>query len=253
MKATDYARRFGGIDRLYGAGSLARLAQAHACVIGIGGVGSWAAEALARSGVGRLTLIDLDHVAESNINRQVQALAGTLGQAKVQAMAERIAQINPACTVVCVEEFITPDNVASLLSACDVVLDCIDQVRPKAALVAHCRRNKIAVVTTGGAGGRTDPTRVRIDDLARTTQDALASKLRAMLRKDYGFTRDAKKKFGVPCVFSDEQIRRPQNSACDVDEAGLHGLNCAGYGSSVAVTAGFGFAAAAHGLAILLK
>jgi tRNA A37 threonylcarbamoyladenosine dehydratase len=247
------ARRFGGIDRLYGAGSLARLAQAHACVIGIGGVGSWAAEALARSGVGKLTLVDLDHVAESNVNRQVHALEGTLGRAKVLAMGERIGEINPACVLVCVEEFVTPDNVAVLLPACDVVVDCIDDVKAKAALVAHCRRARLPVVTTGGAGGRTDPTRIRIDDLSRTVQDALASKLRARLRKDYGFTRDPKKKFGVPCVFSDEQIRRPQNRACDLDEAGLHGLNCAGYGSSVAVTAGFGLAAAAHCLGILLK
>lgn len=246
-------RRFGGIDRLYGAGSLARLAAAHVCVIGIGGVGSWTAEALARSGVGKLTLIDLDHVAESNVNRQVHALEGTLGQAKVLAMGERIAAINPGCTVVCVEEFITADNVAALLPACDVVVDCIDDVKAKAALIAHCRRAKRAVITTGGAGGRIDPTRIRLDDLSRTTQDALASKLRARLRKDYGFTRDPKKKFGVPCVFSDEQIRRPQTAACDLDEAGLHGLNCAGYGSSVAVTAGFGLAAAAHCLGILLR
>ena len=246
-------RRFGGIDRLYGAGSVARLAAAHACVIGIGGVGSWAAEALARSGVGRLTLIDLDHVAESNINRQVHALEGTFGQAKVLAMGERIAAINPDCTVVCVEEFVTVDNVAALLPACDVVVDCIDDVKAKAALIAHCRRAKRAVVTTGGAGGRTDPTRIKLDDLSRTTQDALASKLRARLRKDYGFTRDPKRKFGVPCVFSDEQIRRPQNMACDLDEAGLHGLNCAGYGSSVAVTAGFGFAAAGWALGILAR
>jgi tRNA A37 threonylcarbamoyladenosine dehydratase len=252
MNPSEHSRRFGGIDRLYGSGSLARLAGKHAVVIGIGGVGSWAAEALARSGVGRLTLIDLDHVAESNVNRQVHALEGTLGQAKVQAMAERIAQINPACTVVCVEEFVTVDNVAQLLPACDVVLDCIDDVKAKAALIAHCRRAKRAVVTTGGAGGRTDPTRIRIDDLSRTTQDALASKLRARLRKDYGFTREPKKKFGVPCVFSDEQIRRPQTGACDLDNTGLQGLNCAGYGSLVAVTAGFGFAAAAHGLGILL-
>lgn len=245
-------RRFSGIERLYGAGSLARLAAAHACVIGIGGVGSWTAEALARSGVGRLTLIDLDHVAESNINRQAQALEDTLGQAKVLAMRERIVKINPDCVVACVEEFVTEENVAALLPACDLVLDCIDQVKAKAALVAHCKRNRIAVVTTGGAGGRTDPTRIRIDDLARTVQDALASKLRAKLRKDYGFPREAKKKFGVPCVFSDEPIRRPQALACDLDEAGLHGLNCAGYGSSVAVTAAFGLAAAARGLGILL-
>lgn len=252
MGDSDHARRFGGIERLYGAGSLERLAQAHVCVIGIGGVGSWAAEALARSGVGRLTLVDLDHVAESNINRQVHALEVTLGQAKVLAMKERIAQINPDCRVDCIEEFITEENVATLLPSCDAVVDCIDQVKAKAALVAHCRRLKLPVVTTGGAGGRTDPTCIKVDDLSRTTQDALASKLRARLRKEFGFPRDAKK-FGVPCVFSDEPIRRSLSAACDLDEAGLHGLNCAGYGSSVAVTAGFGCTAAAHCLGILLK
>jgi tRNA threonylcarbamoyladenosine dehydratase len=256
METFEQSRRFGGVERLYGTGSLARLAAAHVCVIGIGGVGSWAVEALARSGVGRLTLIDLDHVAESNINRQVHALEATLGQAKVTAMRERIAQINPVCAVNGIEEFITPENVATLLPpACgfDVVLDCIDQMKAKAALIVHCRRNNIPVVTTGGAGGRVDPARIRIDDLSRTVQDALASKLRAHLRKDYGFPREPKKKFGVPCVFSDEPIRRPGAAACAIDEAGLHGLNCAGYGSSVAVTAGFGFAAAAHCLGILLK
>jgi tRNA A37 threonylcarbamoyladenosine dehydratase len=253
MEISDHARRFGGIERLYGAGSLARLMAVHVCVIGIGGVGSWAAEALARSGVGRLTLIDLDHVAESNVNRQVQALEATLGQAKVLAMQARIGQINPDCRIDCIEEFITEDNVATLLPGCDAVIDCIDQVKAKAALIAQCRRLKLPVVTTGGAGGRTDPTRIKVDDLSRTMQDALASKLRARLRKEFGFPRDAKKKFGVPCVFSDEQIRRPQTQACDLDEAGLHGLNCAGYGSSVAVTAGFGFAATAHCLGILLK
>jgi len=250
----DNARRFGGIERLYGTGSLARLTAAHVCVIGIGGVGSWAAEALARSGVGRLTLIDLDHIAESNINRQAHAQEDTLGQAKVLAMRERIAKINPACRVDCVEEFVAPENVATLLPTCDAVLDCIDQLKAKAALVAHCRRAQIPVVTTGGAGGRTDPTRIRIDDLSRTTQDALASKLRAKLRKEQGFPRDAKKKFGVPCVFSDEQIRRPAGAdSCDVDEAGRHGLNCAGYGSAVAVTASFGLAAAAWALGILAR
>ncbi len=186
METSEQNRRFGGIERLYGAGSLARLVAAHVCVIGIGGVGAWAVEALARSGVGQLTLIDLDHVAESNINRQVHALDTTLGQAKVAAMRERVRQINPACRVDCIEEFITPETVATLLPPAygfDVVIDCIDQMRAKAALIVHCRRNKIPVLTTGGAGGRTDPTRIRIDDLSRTTQDALASKLRAHLRK----------------------------------------------------------------------
>lgn len=249
----DLERRFGGMRRLYGVEAAARLRTAHVCVIGIGGVGSWAAEALARSGVGRLTLIDLDHVAESNINRQVHALEATLGQAKVLAMRERIGQINPACEVACVEEFVSPENAATLIPACDGVIDAIDQVKAKAALIAHCKRAGIALVTTGGAGGRSDPAQLRIDDLSRTIQDPLASKVRARLRKEYGFPREPKKKFGVDCVYSVETIRRPQAAACDVDEAGLHGLSCAGYGSSVCVTAPFGFAAAARLLALILR
>ena len=259
----DLQRRFGGIERLFGAGALTRAAAAHVVVVGIGGVGSWAAEALARSGVGQLTLIDLDHVAESNINRQVHALDSTLGAAKIEAMAARIAQINPACVVKRVEEFIDERNPASLIPPCSAVLDAIDHVRAKAALIAWCHRAGIRVVTTGGAGGRTDPTRIEVADLSRTTQDALASKVRALLRKDHGFPRDPKKKFGVDCVFSPEQSRRPasavagdtaSHNSCSVDEnfeAGA-GLNCAGYGSSVAVTASFGFAAAARVLAGIL-
>jgi len=249
----DFERRFGGMARLHGEEAAARLRQAHVCVIGIGGVGSWAAEALARSGIGRLTLIDLDHVAESNINRQVQALEATLGQAKVLAMRERIGQINPQCVVVCVEEFVTPENVATLIPSCDGIIDAIDQVRAKAALIAHCKRAGIALVTTGGAGGRSDPTQLRVDDLSRTIQDPLASKVRAKLRKEYGFPREPKKKFGVDCVYSVEPVRRPQTQACAVDAVGPQGLNCAGYGSSVCVTAPFGFAAAARLQALILR
>jgi tRNA A37 threonylcarbamoyladenosine dehydratase len=254
----DYERRFGGIERLYGAGALARATAAHVVVVGIGGVGSWAAEALARSGLGRLTLIDLDHVAESNINRQVQALGSTLGAAKVLAMQDRILAINPACMVATIEEFIDERNPATLIPPCDAVIDAIDQVRAKAALIAHCRRVQTRIVTTGGAGGRTDPTRIEVIDLSRTTQDALASKVRAQLRKNHGFPRDPKKKFGVDCVYSPEQLRRPV-VACGTEDApadsGIDlaaGLNCAGYGSSVAVTASFGFAAAARVLAGIL-
>lgn len=272
--AGDDARRFAGVDRLYGAGAVARASAAHVVVVGIGGVGSWAAEALARSGVGQITLIDLDHVALSNINRQIHALEGTLGAAKVTAMAARIREINPACQVHCVEEFIDEANVAALIPSCDAVIDAIDNVRAKAALIAHCRHQKITMVTTGGAGGRLDPTQIQVADLSRTTQDALASKVRARLRKTYGFTRDPKKKFGVACVFSPEQIRRPLTE-CAVTEVtgvagaeatnamtkhfsedkldGSAGLSCAGYGSSVAVTAGFGFAAAARVLAAILQ
>lgn len=245
------SRRFGGIARLYGNQALARLGGAHICVIGIGGVGSWAAEALARSGIGGLTLIDLDHVAESNVNRQIHAVEGTLGQAKVLAMKDRVATINPACEVTTIEEFITPNNVADVLPRCDAVVDAIDQVRAKAALIVHCRRLGIPLVTTGGAGGKSDPAMIRVDDLARTIQDPLAAKLRAALRRDHGFARDPRRKFGIDCVYSLEPVRRPEAAACDVDEVneGLHGLNCAGYGSSVCVTAGFGFAAASRVLA----
>jgi tRNA threonylcarbamoyladenosine dehydratase len=242
----DVERRFGGIARLYGAPALERLRGAHVCVVGIGGVGSWAVEALARSGVGRLTLIDLDHIAESNINRQIHALERTLGQAKVLAMAQRIAEINPECVVNVIEEFVTTENAGTLLPVCNAVIDAIDQVRAKAAIIAHCRAAGIQVVTTGGAGGRFDPTRIVVDDLSRTTQDALASKVRALLRKDYGFTREPKKKFNVECVYSPEPLLRPVEVGCDVDDENLQGLSCAGYGSAVTVTASFGFAAAAR-------
>ena len=252
--AAGSARRFGGVARLYGEAALARLGDAHVCVIGIGGVGSWAAEALARSAVGRITLIDLDHVALSNVNRQIQALDGEFGRAKVSAMAERILKINPRCVVSEIDDFISAENVATLLPPCDAVLDAIDNVRAKAALIAHCKRAGLPIVTTGGAGGRTDPTRIQVADLSRTIQDALASKVRARLRKEYGFARDAKKKFGVDCVFSVETVMRPASTgpACALDERGPQGLNCAGYGSAVTVTACFGLVAAARVLERLI-
>jgi tRNA A37 threonylcarbamoyladenosine dehydratase len=255
--APDFERRFGGINRLYGPEALPRLMAAHVCVIGIGGVGSWAVEALARSGIGALTLIDLDHVAESNMNRQLHAVEANLGKAKVQAMAERVASINPACRVSLVDDFITPENLAELIPACDAVVDCIDQVKSKVALLAYCRCHKLMVITTGGAGGRVDPSRAKVDDLSRTTQDALASRVRALLRKDFGYSKDPKKKFGIACVYSDEQIIKPQAGECAVDgsspaqaaqpsQPAPQGLNCAGYGSSVGVTATFGFIAASR-------
>jgi len=260
VQEMDFERRFGGIARLHGATALARLAAAHVCVVGIGGVGSWAAEALARTAVGRITLIDLDHVAESNTNRQIHALDGEFGKAKVQAMALRIHAINPACAVTCIEEFISADNVAAVLPHCDAVLDAIDDVRAKAALIAHCRAAGTDIVTTGAAGGRSDPTRIQVADLALTVQDALASKLRARLRKEYGFTRDPRKKFGVECVYSVEPIVRPGSfvPACDLDQVpgeddAPQGLNCAGYGAVVTVTATFGLVAAARVLQRLTR
>ena len=254
---TDRARRFGGIDRLYGAGAADRLAAAHVCVIGIGGVGSWAAEALARSGVGRLTLIDLDHVAESNINRQSHAVDDTLGMAKVGAMAARIAGIDPHCRVDTIEDFLTPENAGELLQGFDVVIDAIDNVRAKVAIALTCRTRRIPLVMAGGAGGKRDPSLIGVDDLARTLQDPLLAKVRARLRKEHGFTRDPKKKFGIEAVFSTEPLRFPVVDACDTVRAGAalapQGLACAGYGSSMAMTASVGLLCAARALEGLLR
>jgi tRNA A37 threonylcarbamoyladenosine dehydratase len=250
----DRERRFGGIRRLYGEHALERLRAAHVCVIGIGGVGSWTVEALARSAIGRLTLVDLDHVAESNINRQLHALTDTLGMAKVQVMAGRIRQINPACGITAIEEFLTRENLTSLLApGYDHVIDCIDGFRTKAALIAHCRRHRIRLVSVGGAGGQMDPTRVRIADLSRTRHDTLFARTRRLLREDYGFPRNLKRRFDIPCVYSDEQPLFPASAGgvCHDKPHGIDAsrLNCAGgLGSSCAVTATFGLVAAAHTL-----
>ncbi len=247
----DASRRFGGVARLYGDDGLARLRDAHVAVIGIGGVGSWVAEALARSAVGRLTLIDLDNVAESNANRQVHALDGNFGKPKVTAMAERILAINPACQLTLVEDFVALDNLDAMLGGgFDWVVDAIDSVRVKTALIAWCVAHAQRLITVGGAGGQIDPTRIRIDDLTRTIQDPLLAKVRAQLRKQHGFVRGPKAKFNVPAVYSDEPLQYPE-AACAPAEAanavaGPQGLNCAGFGSSVCVTATFGMAAAAY-------
>jgi tRNA A37 threonylcarbamoyladenosine dehydratase len=241
----DLQRRFAGVARLYGDAAFGRLQVARVAVVGIGGVGSWAAEALARSGVGSITLIDLDHIAESNTNRQIHALADSYGRAKVLAMAERIVAINPACSVQPVEAFVDAENAASLAAGHDLVLDCIDQVSAKAALVASCRAQGIGVITCGAAGGRIDPTRLRTGDLARAQGDPLLAKLRYRLRRHYGFAREAggrARKFGVPAVYSDEPVRTPKQCLPQA------GLACAGYGSTVAVTGAMGFAAAALAL-----
>ncbi len=244
----DDRRRFGGIARLHGEDGRARLAAAHVCVVGIGGVGSWAAEGLARSGIGHLTLIDLDHVAESNINRQIQATDATLGQAKVEAMRERIASYHPACVVTAIDDFVTPENVAERLDAgFDGVIDAIDSVRAKVAMLAFCHRAGIPVVTCGAAGGQRDPTRIRVDDLSRTIQDPLLARVRSQLRKSHGFTRDPKKRFGIEAVFSIEPVCAPSAAAsCELPQAGPAGLNCAGFGSVVTVTASMGLFAAAR-------
>ena len=247
----DFERRFGGIARLYGQRALARFRTVHVCIVGVGGVGSWIVEALARSGVGELTLIDLDNVAESNINRQIQALSGTIGEAKISALADRIAQINPSCKVHLVEDFIAPDNLEQMIAekGFDVVIDAIDSVKAKAALIAYCRDNDIAIVTIGSAGGQTDPTRIEVRDLTRTEQEPLLKMVRKRLRSEYNFPRSIKTKFNVDAVFSMEPLSVPATDAsCEIDPDadGVTGLNCAGYGSSVVVTASFGMIAAGH-------
>jgi len=245
----DHERRFGGVARLYGIEGSARLRDSHVCVVGIGGVGSWSAEALARNGIGRITLIDLDMVAESNTNRQIHALGDVFGKAKVDAMAERILAINPDCRVSCIEDFVTPENAATLLDQdFSVVIDAIDQVRAKAAMIAFCHRRKLPIVVAGAAGGQLDPTQVRISDLTQTIQDPLLAKVRSILRREYGFARDGKKKFGVPAVYSTEPLRYPANDAACDTERGPAGLNCAGFGSSVCVTSVFGMAVAAQAI-----
>jgi tRNA A37 threonylcarbamoyladenosine dehydratase len=252
VSTADLERRFAGIDRLYGRQALARFRQAHVCVLGIGGVGSWAAEALARTAIGQLTLIDLDHVAESNINRQLHALTGTLGMAKVQVMAERVLQINPACKVTAIEDFLTVENLDTLMAEkFDYIIDCIDGFRTKARLIAYCRSNKCRIITVGGAGGQTDPTRIRIADLSRTEHDALFSKTRKLLRQDYGFPTNLQRRFDIPCVYSMEQPVFPaENGEVSPEKPGaetVSDLSCAGgLGSAMTVTASFGLVAAAH-------
>ena len=248
----DFERRFGGIARLYGVHALAAFRRAHVCVIGVGGVGSWAVEALARSAIGEITMIDLDHLAESNVNRQIHALTDTLGQAKVEALRARIAQINPECRVHGVEEFIDPDNVTTLIppGRFDYVIDAIDNARAKTALIVHCRQQQIPLITIGSAGGQTDPTRIDICDLSRTEQEPLLARVRKQLRRVHGFPRGTKHKFGIDAIYSSEPVKIPEVCATDEagDDEGVTGLSCAGYGSSVVVTASFGFAAAAHAL-----
>jgi tRNA A37 threonylcarbamoyladenosine dehydratase len=245
----DFARRFGGIARLYGERALERFRAAHVCVVGVGGVGSWIVEALARSAVGHLTLIDLDNVAESNINRQIQALTSTVGMAKVEALQARIAQINPFCKVTLVEDFIDEDNLGQMIGEgrFDYVVDAIDSVKAKAALIAYCSQRAIPLVVIGGAGGQTDPTKIEVRDLARTEQEPLLKKVRKILRARYGFARGEKNKYHIDAVFSMEPLRYPESGeACEVDANSVTGLNCAGFGSSMVVTATFGMVAAGH-------
>lgn len=235
-------RRFGGLDRLYGVQGAAHIRAAHVAVVGIGGVGSWSAEALARSGVGRLTLIDLDHVAESNINRQIHALDDTVGMAKVEAMRQRIAHINPSCQVTCIEAFVDPDNWPAILGGVtvDAVIDACDQVKAKTTMAAWALKQRVMFISVGAAGGKRLAHKVDVDDLSTTSHDPLLAKLRYNLRRAHGAAREGKK-IGVTCVFSREAVAPPDASCAVVGDGSL---NCHGYGSVVSVTATFGQCAA---------
>ncbi|VCU70566.1 tRNA threonylcarbamoyladenosine dehydratase [Pigmentiphaga humi] len=252
----DTERRFGGIDRLYGPGALEALRAARATVVGLGGVGAWTAEALARCGVGALRLIDLDHIAESNINRQVHALGRTLGQSKVEAMAERIRDINPLCELELVDDFLGPDNAQALLAGAGTIVDCTDQVSAKIAMILHARRSGMPLVVCGGAGGKTDPLALRAGDLSEAANDALLAKIRNQLRRQHGFPKAGAAggkvarrvpKMKVRALWVDQAATLPAVwAAADSARAGEapQGLSCAGYGSVVMVTAGMGLAAA---------
>ena len=248
----DTNRRFLGIQKLYGQQGYQQIINSHICIIGIGGVGSWVAESLARSHVNEISLIDLDHVAESNINRQIHAMTDTLGQSKIKAMAERIHNINAECTVHLVDEHLSTENIPQLInSSFTYIVDCIDNFRIKAALIHFCRSNKIKMITVGGAGGRIDPSRIQIADLTRAEGDALLAKTRKQLRTQHDFPRNLRRRFDTPCVFSTESQRYPTDdneiSTKKAECSTLSGLNCAdGFGSLSAVTAAFGMIASAH-------
>jgi tRNA threonylcarbamoyladenosine dehydratase len=253
MTDEEYRQRFGGIERLYGREAAGWIRAMRVCVIGMGGVGSWAVEALARSGVGSLMLIDYDEIAASNINRQIHALGSVVGRKKTGVLSERVADINPDCRVEVIDDFITDRNLFELLpanSGIDYVIDAIDSIRFKAALIYYCKRNKIPVISTGAAGGLTDPTQIMIKDLTRTFNDPLAAKVRAQLRSRFGYTRNTSRYFGVECVFSSQQQVYPgEDGRVGHRKPGIHGvhLDCSmGYGAASFVTATMGFVAVAR-------
>nr|WP_286894697.1 tRNA threonylcarbamoyladenosine dehydratase [Achromobacter sp. UBA2119] len=264
----DLDRRFGALSRLYGPDAPSRIRNAHVAVAGLGGVGSWTVEALARCGVGALTLIDLDHIAESNVNRQIHALSSTLGQSKVDAMAERVLAINPECRITRVDDFVSPENVGEVLPGpYTVIIDCTDQAAAKIAMILHARALGVPMLLCGGAGGKTDPLALRAGDLSGAVNDALLSKLRNKLRREHGFPRASDKngkalkrvpKMGVHALWFDQPAilpdawTKPLEGEDDMGASGLNlapqGLSCAGYGSVVTVTAAMGMAAANEAL-----
>lgn len=240
----EYERRFAGIGRLYGDAAFALFQRAHVVVAGAGGVGSWAIEALARSGIGRLTLIDMDVLVASNVNRQLPAQTEHFGRGKIEVMGERIRSINPRIDLRLVDDFITRDNIATLLQDTpDLLLDCTDDVDAKVSMIVWCRRRRIPIVVAGAAGGKTNPAELRIDDLTRTHRDPLLAKIRRQLRRECNFPKDPEEKFGIPCVYSNQSVSTPDGVSCDSGD-----LSCSGYGSATVVTASMGMMAVAEGL-----
>ena len=247
--AANFEYRFGGIGRLYGADALERFRKAHVCVVGIGGVGSWVVESLVRSGIGTLTLVDLDDICESNINRQIHAMDGAIGRAKIEAMAERCRSINPECEVTPVHSFFTERAADAILGGgFDYVIDAIDKATHKVALIMACRQRRIPVLTVGGAGGRIDPTQIQVADLSRSFNDPLLMRVRKLLRAEHGFPRERRRKFRIDCVFSPEEAMYPQ--ACGTADPGASiRLDCSsGYGAVTHLTGTFGFFAASVAL-----
>ncbi len=257
---TILRERFAGIDRLYGAGAVERLWGRRVCVVGLGGVGSWLVEALARSGIGELTLVDGDDICVSNTGRQLHALAGQYGRGKAEALAERCLAISPELVCRPVPAFLTQGNLAELIDPeFDLVIDACDSFRTKVEAIAFCRRRKQKIITVGAAGGRTDPTQVRVRDLSRTEHDAMLALIRKKLRAEFGFPRNAERYFGVPAVYSLENVKYPQadGTVCGTrpkmaPEAALK-LDCgAGLGAATHITGAFAFAAVGKALPLLL-
>ncbi len=248
MSKQDYKRRFNGVEQLYGKQALEVFKQSHIIVVGIGGVGSWVVEALARNAIGKITMVDMDTVAESNINRQLPALSSTLGRDKTDVMAERINGINEDCDIHIIDDFLTIDNIQDFIPKdTSYIIDCIDNSRVKAALISWCKQQKIKIITLGGAGGQVDPSLIKVSDLSRTMHDPLLSRTRKILRQNHNFSTNTKRRFGIPCVYSPEHLKYASANgkvSQKKPDGSIGGLSCAGgIGSSMMVTASFGLMA----------
>ncbi|WP_296404269.1 tRNA threonylcarbamoyladenosine dehydratase [Psychrobacter sp.] len=269
---TQYARRFQGTQTLYGQPSFSNFERAHVIIIGVGGVGTWAVEGLARTAIGKLTLIDMDVLVASNVNRQLPAMDSSFGQSKIEAMAKRARQINPRLELHLVDDFLTTENVAELLPSRDqarsrladgeatVILDCTDDMTAKLAIALHCRFNKLKLICAGGAGGKTDPLQITVSDLKDTYQDPLLARMRSKLRHEHGINQQMKEKFGIRCVYSTQPpiVNKSADGSCQVGENGGNvgngvngGLHCGGYGSAVAITSVVGMVMVSEALALL--